>query len=172
MEFEKVIKERYSVRKFKEEKIDKETIDKILEAGLLAPTGKNNQPHKILVINSEEALNKLKECSKCHFDAPLAFLICYNKDECWQRPYDGELSGVIDASIVTTHLMLQAKNLGIGSCWVMHFDPFKMREAFNIPENIIPTALLVMGEPDSDSEPSERHLLSKPIEDIVLYDTF
>ena len=102
MEFEKVIKERFSVRKFKSEKIDKEIIDKILQAGLIAPTGKNSQPIKILVLNSDEALEKLKECSRCHFDAPLAFLVCYNKDECWSRPYDGELSGSIDASIVAT----------------------------------------------------------------------
>ena len=172
MEFEKVIKERFSVRKFKSEKIDKEIIDKILQAGLIAPTGKNSQPIKILVLNSDEALEKLKECSRCHFDAPLAFLVCYNKDECWSRPYDGELSGSIDASIVSTHLMLQAYNLNIGSCWVMHFNPFKMKDAFNIPENIIPTALLVMGYPTDDAEPTERHFSSKPKEDIVLYDSF
>jgi nitroreductase len=172
MEFEKVIKGRFSVRKFKDTPLPSDVINKILEAGYIAPTGCNFQPQRILVLNTEESLAKLKTCTKCHFDSPCAMLVCYNKDESWQRPYDGALSAPIDASIVTTHLMLQAQNLGVGSCWVMHFNPSAMKEAFNIPENIIPAALLVMGYPHEDSIPNERHTIFRPLEEIVLYNSF
>ena len=172
MEFEKLISERYSVRKFKDIPLTKECIDKILKAGHIAPTGCNAQPQRILVINSEESLEKLRHCTKCHFNAPCAFLVCYNRDESWRRPYDGALAAPVDAAIVATHMMLAAHDAGAGSCWVMHFDPAAMREAFNIPENIIPEALLVMGYPADDSTPAGLHYDTRPMDEIVIYDAF
>ena len=172
MEFNKLIAERYSVRSFKNEHLEKDVIDKILEAGHKAPTGCNYQPQRILVINSNDAIEKLKKCTKCHFDAPTAMLVCYNRDESWQRVYDGELSAPVDAVIVATHLMLSAQDNGVGCCWVMHFDPSKMREEFNIPENINPAALLVMGYPSPESKPLDLHYESRPMEDVVFYDSF
>jgi nitroreductase len=172
MDFEKIITERYSVRKFEDKHLEKEVVDKILHAGHVAPTGCNYQPQRILVLNNDETISKLKRCTKCHFDAPCAMLVCYNKDESWTRPYDGALSAPIDASIVATHMMLEAQNQGIGSCWVMHFDPFKMREAFNIPQNIQPHALLVMGYPHKSAAPLEMHSKFRPIDEVIFYDSF
>lgn len=172
MEFEKLISERYSVRKFKEKHLEKDIIDKILSAGHIAPTGCNFQPQRILVINTDESIEKLKTCTKCHFNAPCAMLVCFNKDESWVRKYDGALSAPVDAGIVTTHMMLQAHNIGVGTCWVMHFDPFKMRETFNIPQNLEPVALLVMGYPEEDSVPHEFHEKFRPIDEVVVYDSF
>ena len=105
-DFMELAKARYSVRKFLDKKVPKEIIEKIIEAGMIAPTGCNNQPQRVIVVESQEGLAKIKECTRCHFDAPLVFIISYNKDECWKRPYDGKLSGDIDASIVTTQMML------------------------------------------------------------------
>ncbi len=172
MDFFKLIAERYSVRKFTDERIGQEIIDKILQAGHLAPTGCNYQPQRILVINSDEAIEKLKNCTKCHFGAKTAMLVCYNKDECWTRKYDGKTCGVSDACIVATHMMLAAFEMGIGSTWVMHFDPFAMKKEFNIPENIEPVALLVMGHPAPDAEPMNLHYQYRPIDETVVYDTF
>lgn len=172
MEFEKLIKERYSVRKFKEEHLPENALDKILEAGHLAPTGCNYQPQRILVLNTDESMKKLKECTRCHFDAPTAMLVCCNINESWTRPYDSAKSAPVDAAIVTTHLMLAAKNEGIGSCWVMHFNPEAMKNSFNIPENYIPVALLVMGYPAEDAKPLPLHETYRPIEDVVFYETF
>ena len=172
MNFSELAAERFSVRKFLEKPVSQEIIDKILETGQIAPTGCNFQPQRVLVINSEESLMKLKACTRCHFDAPLAMLVCYNKDECWTRPYDSTQSGVVDAAIVTTHLMLQAWELGIGSTWVMHFNPFSMRESFEIPENIELVALLVMGYPASDVLPNERHSTKRPVCENVFYEKF
>ncbi len=172
MEFEKLINERYSVRKFKPQHLTQEVVDKILEAGHKAPTGCNNQPQRILVLNTDESVRKLQDCTKCHFYAPTAMLVCHNKEESWKRVYDGELSSPVDAVIVTTYMMLAAQNEGVGSCWVMHFDPAKMRETFNIPENIEPVALLVMGYPADESKPLDMHFNFRPIGETVIYDKF
>ena len=172
MSFEKLAAERFSVRKFTSKHLEQESIDKILAVGHLAPTGCNYQPQRILVLNSDESIEKLKKCTKCHFNAPTAMLICYNKDECWTRKYDGKTCGVSDACIVTTHMMLEAKELGVGSTWVMHFDPFAMRKTFLIPENVEPVALLVLGYPSEDAEPMHLHNEFRPIDQVVKYETF
>ena len=91
MDFLELAAKRYSVRKFREEKVRQEDLDKILKAGMLAPTAHNDQPQRILVINSDEALEKLKKCTACHFNAPTALLICSDKDACWTRKYDALL---------------------------------------------------------------------------------
>lgn len=172
MEFKKLIAERYSVRSFKKEHLPQAVIDKILSAGHLAPTGCNYQPQRILVLNTDTAMAKLSACTKCHFNAPTAMLVCYNRDESWIRPYDGALSAPVDASIVATHLMLSAHEEGVGCCWVMHFNPSALRETFHIPDNIIPAALLIMGYPAPDSRPLELHSKFRPLDEVVFYDCF
>lgn len=172
MDFEKIISERYSVRNFKSEHLPQDIINKILEAGHKAPTGCNYQPQRILVLNTDEAINKLRECTRSHFNAPTAMLVCHNREETWKRPYDGALSSPVDAVIVTTYMMLAAQNEGVGSCWVMHFNPLDIREAFKIPENIEPVALLVMGYPSENAKPLEMHFKTRPINEVVCYDSF
>lgn len=172
MNFLKLAAQRYSVRNFTDEHLDQQTLDQILHAGHLAPTGCNNQPQRILVLNTDEAIEQLKPCTKCHFNAPTALLICYHKEECWTRKYDGKTCGVSDACIVTTHMMLQAAALGIGSTWVMHFDPVAMRETFRIPETIEPVALLVLGHPAPEAQPAPMHHQFRPMEEVVVYDSF
>lgn len=172
MDFLEFAADRFSVRQFKPEPLPQDIVDKILKAGHIAPTGCNNQPQRILVLQSESALQKLKECTKCHFDAPCAFLVCYNKNESWVRKYDGALSAPVDAAIVTTHMMLEAHDLGVGACWVMHFDPQAMRNTYNIPDEIEPLALLVMGYPAEDAKPIPMHSAFRPTDETVFYETF
>lgn len=172
MEFQELIKERFSVRSFKPEHLPQTVIEKIISAGHIAPTGCNNQPQRILVLNTDDSIEKLKKCTKCHFNAPTAMLICHNKDESWKRVYDGALSSPVDAVIVATHMLLQAQNEGVGSCWVMHFDPNAMKETFNISQNTEPVALLVMGYPTDDAKPLDMHFKYRNINDIVFYDSF
>ena len=172
MNIEKIIIERYSVRNFKPEHLPQTVIDKILEAGHKAPTGCNYQPQRILVLNTDDSIAKLKNCTKCHFNAPTAMLVCHNKDESWVRKYDGALSSPVDAVIVTTHMMLACQNEGIGTCWVMHFDPVALRKTFNIPDNVEPIALLVMGYPSDDAKPLDLHHRFRPMDEVVFYDSF
>ena len=170
MDFIDLAKERYSVRKFKKQEVPQNIIEKILAAGMAAPTGCNNQPQRIIVVKSREGLEKLYKCTRCHFEAPLIFIIGYNKEECWYRPYDGKGCGEIDASIVTTHMMLEAWELGIGSCWVMHYRPEELKKAFNLPDNVESTALLVMGYSDDAAAPGPGHTAGKKLEDLVRYE--
>ena len=172
MDFETLISERYSVRSFRSEHLPKDVIDKILEAGHKAPTGCNYQPQRILVMNTDASIDKLQKCTKCHFNAPTAMLVCHNKEESWVRKYDGACSSPVDAVIVTTYMMLAAQNEGVGACWVMHFDPFAMREAFRIPECVEPIALLVMGYPSDDAKPLALHFEKRPIEETVFHEGF
>ena len=155
------------MRKYRQKKVPGELVEQILRAAELAPTGCNNQPQRIIVVESEEGLTRLRECTRCHFDAPLAFIIGYNKNECWKRPYDGKLSGDIDASIVTTHMMLEAAELGLGTCWVMHYRPEVLREKFGISEEIETTALLVAGYPAEESVPAAGHTAFRPAPELI-----
>ena len=172
MEFEKLIRERYSVRSYKPEHLPKEALDVILAAGHVAPTGCNKQPQRILVLNTEESLARLQGCTKCRFGAPCAMIVCHNKEESWKRPYDGALASPVDAAIVTTHMMLAARNIGVGSCWVMHFDPFALREAFAIPEAFEPLAILLLGYPAEDASPKHYHEEYRPMDEVVFYEKF
>ncbi|MBE6602610.1 MAG: nitroreductase [Ruminococcaceae bacterium] len=172
MDFERLISERYSVRSFKGEHLPKTVIDKILHAGHKAPTGCNYQPQRIVVMNTDDSIAKLQKCTKCHFNAPTAMLVCHNRDESWVRKYDGARSSSVDAAIVTTYMMLAAQNEGVGTCWVMHFDPVAMREAFAIPDHVEPIALLVMGYPAEDARPLDLHFQFRPIEETVFYESF
>ena len=172
MEFEKLITERYSVRSFRPEHLPEDVISRILEAGHVAPTGCNFQPQRILVLNTDESMEKLGTATRCRFGAPTAMLVCHDPAESWRRPYDGALSSPVDAVIVATHMMLAAHNDGVGTCMVMHFDPLKMREAFKIPEGIEPVLLLIMGYPSENAEPKHYHFEYRPMEEVVFHESF
>lgn len=169
MDFLELAENRFSVRAFSDRKVERDVIEKILRAGQVAPTACNFQPQRIFVIESEEALEKLRKCTMSHFHAPLAFLICYDRNECWKREYDGKSSGDIDASIVCTHMMLEAANLGVGSTWVMHYIPEAVKVEFELPDGLESTALLVMGYPKEGVAPSPLHSRTKPIADTVKF---
>ena len=76
MEFKELVKKRESVRMFKSDKLEKNIINNILEYGRLAPSAKNNQPTRILVAQTDDALNKIDECSICRYNAPVVLIIC------------------------------------------------------------------------------------------------
>lgn len=172
LNFINLAEDRYSVRKFSAKPIEAEKLALVLEAGRLAPTACNNQPQRILVIENESALAKLKKCTRYHFNAPVAFLICYDHTRSWKRSYDGDDSGSVDASIVTTHMMLQAAELGLGTTWVGYFDPGLLKSEFSLPDHLVPVALLPMGYPAEDASPSTNHSQREPLEGTVYYNNF
>ncbi|ANZ45730.1 nitroreductase family protein [Cloacibacillus porcorum] len=172
MDFIKLAKERYSVRKFAAKKVEEEKVAQILEAGRCAPTAVNYQPQRILVIESGDSLAKLRECTPYHFNAPLALLVCYDRTASWKRSYDGCDMGVVDASIVAAQMMLEAASLGLGTTWVGHFDPAAVRTAFELPEYIEPVALLPTGYPHDSAKPSHLHEDRLRLDDTVFYNSF
>jgi nitroreductase len=158
MTFEELSRARYSVRSFKNIPIEEETLNLILEAGRIAPTACNNQPQKIYVAKSEDARKKLASVCHCTFDAPVILVVCYDRTRDWKNKLQpGYESGETDAAIVCTHMMLQAFELGIGSCWVGYFNPKTVAETLGLPENITVSALLPMGYPAEDAKPLPLH---------------
>ncbi|MDE6092107.1 MAG: nitroreductase family protein [Ruminococcus sp.] len=170
MDFMELAKTRYSVRKFDDRPIEKETLDIILEAGNVAPTGCNYQPQRIYVVQSEEKIAKLNELSKCIFGAKTVLIFTYNKDEEWKNPLEnGVHSGVQDVSIVASHIMLEAWELGVGTCWVNYFANSKLEKELGLPENECAVLLMPMGYPAEDSVPLKLHKECKAIDETVRY---
>lgn len=172
MQFIELAKTRYSCRNFSEKQVEKEKIDLILEAGRLAPTAGNFQPQRILVITDKEKISKLKECTAFTFNAPIILAICYDKDVSWKRKYDKKDEGIIDVGIVATHMMLQIAELGLGSTLVGYFDPIKVIEILNIPDNYEIENLLPFGYPAKDDIPSPKHYDRENIEKLVYWNNF
>lgn len=168
MDFLKLAEERYSVREYADKKVEEEKINKILRAAQVAPTAKNIQPQKIYVLKSDEAIKKIREVTRCAFNAPVVFLICADSEISWKSPFEPDYnSGEMDASIAATHMMLEAWELGLGSVWVRWFDTNKTAEVFNLPENIKPICLLPVGYASENAKPSKMHTERKTIEDMV-----
>jgi nitroreductase len=168
MEFSKVIKERYSVRKFKSDMIWDDELNRILEAGMLAPTGCNYQPQRIYVLKSDEAIAKIRSLTRCAFDAPVVLLFALDETADWKSPLEaGCRAGVQDVSIVADHMMLAAWDIGIGSCWVNYFKPSEVKAAFGLPENETPVLLMPLGYPTYDSKPAKLHFDSKSMDEII-----
>jgi len=172
MDFLELAKKRCSVRSYMEKQVEQEKIEKILEAGRVAPTAANKQPQKILVIKSEEGLEKLAKASHV-FGAPLFFVICADHSQTWKRASDGMDSADIDASIVTTHMMLQATELGLDSIWICSFKPDILRAEFDMPKDVVPINLLGVGYAAGAVKSPDRHMAQrKPLAETVFYETF
>lgn len=172
MEYSRLIKERYSVRKFSDQPVEEAKLAAILEASRVAPTAVNKQPQRILVIRDAAGMEKLKACTPYTFGAPMALAVCGHRDEAWVRSYDNYNSAVIDAAIVGTQIMLAVHDLGLGSTWVGHFDPALFRKAFRLPDHLEPVALFPIGYPAVEAKPSPMHQKRRPLEETVVYDSF
>lgn len=167
MTFLELANKRYSSRKYKDIPIEEEKLNKVLEAGRIAPTAKNNQPIQIYVLQSEEALNKIRTITRCAFNAPIVLMVAYDTEQEWNNPLEeGIHSGIEDCSIVATHMMLEATEIGLATCWVNVFPNTQTGKEFNLPKNIKPVLLMPIGYPDD--EPSERHTLRKSLNEIVV----
>lgn len=167
MDILELLKNRYSVRDFKPDDVPSDYVEKILEAGRVAPTAKNLQPQKIYVLESDEAIEKIRAITPSAYNAPIVFLICADTDIAWTRTRDSWSSANIDSAIVTCHMMLEAESLGLGSVWVCAFDPEKVKSAFDLPENILPFSLLPMGFRSDECEPNPRHFERKEMGETV-----
>lgn len=169
MNFLELAADRYSVRKYSDRPIEEEKLAKILEAGHLAPTACNDQPQKIYVLKSKEALEKAKSVCKYTFGAPVILLVCYDEETVWKNPLQpGYNSGEVDSSIVATHMMMEAWELGIGSCWVGYFNAGQVAAAFDLPQNEKPVLFLPIGYAAEDAKCSPLHKKFRPMEETVV----
>ena len=167
MNFEEIIRKRTSTRKFSDKKVEQEKLDKILEAGRLAPTAKNNQPIKIYIVQSEEGIMKIDKASRCRYGAGTVLIICGNKEEAYHK---GDYSTYeMDSCIVATHMMLEATNVGVDNIWIESFEENLLREEFDIPNEYIPVCLLPLGYKTNDCPINPLHEKRKNIEDLIEY---
>lgn len=169
MEFKNVIKDRYSCKKYSEKQVEKEKLDAILEAGRLAPTAKNLQEQHIYVVQSEACLAKIDAVTPCRYGAPAVLVVAFDKNNVFTYPGEKRDSGVEDASIVATHLMLAAANEGVDSCWLNFFDPDKAHDELGLPENEEVLMLLDLGYAAEGAGPLSTHSSRKDLSETVTY---
>lgn len=169
MEFTNVIENRYSCKNFGARKVDTAQLDAILEAGRLAPTAKNFQEQRIYVIQSEEGLAKIDAVTPCRYGASTCVVVAFDRNNVFTYPGGKRDSGVEDATIVATHMLLAAANAGVDSCWINFFDPEKLAAELGLPENEEVLMLMDLGYAAEGAGPLANHGLRKPLEETVVY---
>ena len=167
MSFIELTRNRYSCKKYSDKEVKKEDLDLILEAGRNAPTAKNLQEQHIYVAKSKDALNKIDSVCPCRYNAKTVLIVAYNKNNVFTYPGGKRDSGIEDAAIVATHMMLEAKDLGIDSCWINFFDPDKLHDLLGLPENEEILMLLDLGYPEEGAGPLPNHDKRKDLSETI-----
>lgn len=172
MDFEELTKERFSVRKYENRKVEQEKLDMILRTAHYAPTAANFQPVRLLVVQEEKGLSKIATGANI-FGAPLAIIVCSYPSKAWRRYLDGKTTDDIDVSIVTDHMMLAAQSLGLGSVWICQFKPEIIRKEFKIPEELVPVNILAIGYSREAKPKENRHEVQRiSMDQLVTYESF
>ena len=169
MEFKEVIRKRYSCKAYSDRQVEDDKLNAILEAGRLAPTAKNLQEQHVYVLQSEEALAKIDAATPCRYGAPTVLLVAFDSKNVFTYPGGRRDSGIEDAAIVATQLILAAADEGVDSCWLNNFDPDKLAEAFDLPENEEILMLLDLGYAAEGAAPLPNHFNRKPLEETVTW---
>ncbi len=169
MEYMDVVKERYSCKKYDSRPIEKEQLDAILQAGRLAPTAKNLQEQHVYVLQSEQALAIIDEVTPCRYGASTVLVVAFNSKDVYTYPGGKRDSGIEDATIVATHMLLAAKNAGVESCWVNNFDPQVLKKKLNLPAQEEILMIMDLGYPAEGVGPLVNHAKRKSLEQTVTY---
>jgi nitroreductase len=166
MDFFNLIRTRYSVRAYQSKPVEKEKLEKILEAAILAPTAANRQPFRLIVIPTAGRETSLRRIypREWFVQAPLVVCACSVKSEAWTRR-DGKNYADVDATIAFDHLILAAHSLGLGTCWIAAFDPEAAREVLSLPAGLEPVAFTPLGYRADELRPKKR----RPASELVQY---
>lgn len=167
MDFKEVVRNRYSCKKYSAKQVDEATLSVILEAGRLAPTAKNLQEQHIYVATRPETLAIIDEVTPCRYGAPTVLIVAFDKNNVYTYPGGKRESGIEDAAIVATHLMLAATDAGVDSCWLNCFDPDRLHSLLGLPENEEILMLLDLGYADEEGKPLPNHFSRKPLSETV-----
>lgn len=167
MDFLTLAKDRYSVRKLSDQPVEPEKIEAILQAGLAAPTACNNQPFKIWVLRSPEAVEKVAGLTPFTFGSKVILAVGSKAEEGWVRKYDQKNFADVDASIVATHLMMAIHDLGLGTTWIGHFNAPELKAAFPEMADYEMIALFPIGYPAEDCVPAALHTICRPTEELI-----
>ena len=166
-----IIRQRRSVRVYRRDPIPEESLFRVLEAARLAPSGKNLQPWKFILVQDNELKRKLAKASNSQdfiADAPLVLVACGFPGECYRSMGRYMKSWPVDVTIALEHLILQAQEEGLGTCWIGSFEEEEVKSLLSVPEHVKVLALTPLGYPAEVPEFRGR----KSIEEIVSYDSF
>jgi nitroreductase len=169
MEFKEVVKNRYSCKKFSDRQVEPEKLTAILNAGRLAPTAMNLQEQRVYVLQTPEMLAKIDAVTPCRYGAPTVLVTAFDRQNVFTYPGGKRDSGVEDASIVATYMMLAAADEGVDSCWLNFFDPEKLAEQLGLPENEEVLMVLDLGYAADGAGPLPNHFSRKALEETVTY---
>jgi len=162
------IRKRYSCRAYQDKNIEKEKLNQILEAARLAPSAKNLQDWRFVVVTDKEKKHKLAEATNNQTfmeNAGAIIVACSVSSEVMRC---GQAVGPIDVAIALEHICLQAAQLGLATCWIGSFYPDKVRPIAGIPQNVAIIELMALGYPaDKQKEPKRE-----PMEKIVCYENW
>lgn len=162
------IKERRSIRKYKDQLVEEEKLARVLEAARLSPSAKNRQNWHFIAVRDEGARGDLTKAIGQDFvgEAPVILVACGSETNSQMK--GGQYRYSIDLAIATAYMILTAHEEGLGTCWLGSYDEDAVKEVLNIPEDMRVVAITPLGYPDESPEPRPR----KPIEEIVSYDKF
>ncbi len=169
MEFRELVKNRYSCKKYGSRPVEPEKLQAVLEAGRVAPTAKNLQEQRIYVVQSEKGLARIDAVTPCRYGAPVVLVVAFNKENVFTYPGGKRDSGVEDATIVATHMILAAANEGLDSCWINFLDPDKAAEVLGLPENEEVLMFMDLGYAAEGAGPLANHHSRKALEETVSY---
>ena len=169
MEFKDVIRKRYSCKKYSGRQVEDEKLAAILNAGRLAPTAKNLQEQRVYVLRSADALARIDAVTPCRYGAPTVLVVAFDSGNVFTYPGGKRDSGIEDATIVATHMILAAADEGVDSCWVNKLDPEKVEEVLGLPENEKVLMVLDLGYAAEGAGPLPNHGSRKPLEETVTY---
>ena len=160
------IRNRYSCRAYQDKPIEREKLHSIFEAARLAPSAKNLQDWRFVVVKDKETKHKLAEAANNQRflqNAGAIIIACSNSKEVMRC---GQAVGPIDVAIALEHISLQATELGLATCWIGSFYPEKVRPIVGVPDDITIVELMAVGYPaDKPKEPKRE-----PIDKILCYD--
>ncbi len=164
MTLKELCEARYSCRHYKDTPIEEEKLAYIKECVRLAPSAKNIQPWKFLLVTAPDELAKVCDCYGREWmrTAPAVVVCLEDKANAWTREEDGKNHADIDVAIATEHLCLAATEQGLATCWVCNFDVRKLKEAMPLPAGYEPAALVPLGYPAD----AVTHKTRKPLDEV------
>ena len=171
MTFHNLIHQRESIRNYDPDRlVEKEKLNRILEAGRIAPSAANRQPWCFYLISSPGYLEKVRGCyARSWFsDAPHVLIVAGRRHKAWTRQADGYNALETDLTIAMDHMILAAEAEGIGTCWIAAFDPEKLKQAGVLEADEKVFAMTPLGYPREGFE--KRGVKDrKPIEEVVKF---
>jgi len=159
------IKVRRSIRAYKDQPVEKEKLDKVVEAARLAPSAHNNQPCHIIVVSDAATRESLGTAyvGQWLMQAPIIIVVCAVPGDAWLRS-DGEEYWKVDAAIAMENLVLTATELGLGTCWIAMFDETAAKKALSIPDYVRVVVMTPLGYAAEEKEPVTRR---KPLTELI-----